>query len=136
MKKIEFFWEGVPPKSTFQQRDRNFHKTPAARLAMAQWQAVLEQHVPEMPMKGPIALRIIVTWPHTAETRKRSRGGGPVYKTTRPDGDNILKGIKDIMTRLGYWTDDAQVSIEAMTRCHGDISGAFVSVKEIEDEPY
>ena len=134
MKKIEFFWEGIPPKSTFQQRDLHFHKTPAARLAMAQWQAILEQHVPESPLKGPIALRIIVTWPHTAESMKRSRGGGEVYKITKPDGDNVLKGIKDIMTKLGYWEDDNHVSIEAITRCHGNFPGAFFSVKEIEDE--
>ena len=41
--------------------------------------------------------------------------------------------IKDTMTKLGYWNDDAQVYSETIERFHGDISGVFVRIESIED---
>ena len=38
------------------------------------------------------------------------------YKTTRPDGVNILKLMEDVMTECGYWHDDRQLSVEEITR--------------------
>ena len=130
MKKYEFSWDGIPPKSTFQQRDRNFHQTASCRLAMAQWQAILEPHVPAEPFNGPLSFRMVVTWPHTRESFKQN-AGNPVLKTTRPDGVNILKGVEDIMTRLGYWKDDNVLAIETIERWHGDISGALFVIEEL-----
>lgn len=127
------YWEGVPPKSTFQQRDRNFHPTAAARLAAAQWRAILEKFVPKEPLKGALAFRLVVTWPHTRETA-RIAGGAPVRKITRPDGVNILKGVEDIMTSLGYWEDDNQLAVETVERWHGEMSGVLIEVKELHDD--
>lgn len=31
------------------------------------------------------------------------------WRTTKPDTDNLDKMLKDIMTHLGFWTDDARV---------------------------
>lgn len=132
MRKYEIRWEGIPPKSTFQQRDRNFHQTANARLAMAQWQAILEPYKPPKPFTGPLSFRMVITWPHTRETEKQN-GGRPVWKTTRPDGVNILKGVEDIMTRLGYWPDDNQLAIETVERWHGDMAGVYFCIEEIEN---
>jgi Holliday junction resolvase RusA-like endonuclease len=38
------------------------------------------------------------------------------YKTTRPDGDNLVKGLFDSCTRLGFWDDDAQLQIGGVFR--------------------
>lgn len=118
---IEFFWEGDPPRSTFQQRSRNFVPTPSARLAAATWQAILEQHVPETPFEGPLELNLGVTF--------RGKKSGP--KITRPDGVNILKGVEDIMTRLGYWHDDAQIYSETVRRYTGPMPGVYVRIREV-----
>ena len=126
---IMFFWHGIPPKSTFQQRDKNFHPTPCARLAMAQWQAILEPHVPEKPLHGPLELSLILTWPHTQKTCKGDFVAIP--KTTRPDGVNILKGVEDIMTRLGYWDDDSLLSRETVERWHGKYPGVCIWIRSI-----
>lgn len=130
MKKIEFQWAGIPPKSTFQQRNKNFLPTASCRLAMAQWTAILEQHVPDQPFKEAVAFQMIVTWPHTRETLKRNHGL-PVPKTTRPDGVNILKGVEDIMTKLGFWIDDSILAFEAIERWHGDYPGVLFIITEI-----
>ena len=134
VKQVDLFWEGIPPKSTFQQRDKNFHPTACARLAMAQWQAILEQTIPDEPLQGPLEFRMILTWPHTAESKREAdrTGRSAVRKTTRPDGSNILKGVEDIMTRLGYWNDDAQLCIEHVERWYGIVPGVVIIAKELE----
>lgn len=127
---LYFFWDGIPPKSTFQQRDRNFHPTAQCRLAMAQWQAILEPHVPPVPLEGPLAFRLVVTWPHTRESEKEN-GGLPIPKATRPDGVNILKGVEDIMTRLHYWHDDNQLAFETVERWYGALPGIYVEISRL-----
>lgn len=129
---LTFFWTGIPPKSTFQQRDKNWHPTPQSRLAMATWKAILERHVPAAPLSGFLGIRLAITWPHTRESARR-KGGLPVRKATRPDGVNILKGVEDIMTRLGYFADDNILSVETVERWHGDIPGVMVQITEFED---
>lgn len=124
---VEFYWEGIPPKSTFQQRDKNFHKTPQARLAFAQWQAILEQGIPEHPLEGPLKFKLVLTWPFP----KRRKDTVVVPKTTRPDGVNILKGVEDIMTKLGYWKDDNQLSIEIVERWYGMYPGVLVQISKV-----
>lgn len=129
-RKYEVRWEGIPPKSTFQQRDKNFHKTANARLAFAQWKAILEKYRPPQPFTGPLSFRLVITWPHTRETEKQNEGR-PVLKTTRPDGVNIMKGVEDVMTELGYWKDDAVLAIETVERWHGDLSGIMIIIEEL-----
>ena len=128
-KMVEFYWEGTPPKSTFQQRDKNFHKTPQARLAFAQWQAILEQGVPEHPLEGPLKFNLVLTWPFPQSMKKTTSVVIP--KTTRPDGVNILKGVEDIMTKLGYWQDDNQLAIETVERWYGMFPGVLVQISKV-----
>ena len=132
MELLTFFWAGVPPKSTFQQRDRNFHLTAQARLAMAQWTAILEKYAPPEPFGGALGLRLAVTWPHTRESERRN-GGLPVRKLTRPDGVNILKGVEDAMVRLGYFDDDNCLAVETVERWHGDTPGVMVQITALDD---
>lgn len=129
--KYIFSWQGTPPRSTFQQRDKEYHPTASARLAFAQWKAILERYVPEKPLTGPLTFRMIVTFPHTQESR-RIKDGLPVPKVTRPDGVNILKGVEDIMTRLGYWEDDSQLAIETIERWWGEYPGVTFIIEHFE----
>ena len=129
--KIEFFHEFVPPKTTVQERRQNksggyLHN--AGRIAKATWRAVLEQYRPAQTLEGPVELTVIITWPHTKASQKQNNGLS-VPKTTRPDGDNLVKMIKDVMTLLGYWKDDAQVYSETIERWHGEIPGVAVKIK-------
>lgn len=134
--KIEFFYEFTPPKTTNQQRRQSStggYLHDAGRVAKATWQAVLEQWKPGKPLVGPVRLTLYLTWKHTKASQQRSRkdGGFAVPKITRPDGDNLIKMIKDVMQQVGYFEDDAQVFDERIVRWHGDIEGVFVSVEEV-----
>jgi len=134
---IEFFHPFTPPKTTNQQRRQSAaggYLHDAGRVAKATWQAVLEKYRPETPLAGPLRLEISLTWPHTikSEKRARKRGAGAVPKTTRPDGDNLIKMIKDVMQKLEYFPDDARVYDEHVTRWHGDYPGVFVRLENEE----
>ena len=111
--KIEFEEKFRIPSATPQQRKvggRGTHPTEGLRLARATWQALLEKHSPVKPMQKEAKLYVILTY-HTADQRK---AGQP--KTTRPDGDNLLKAIKDAATKAGWWRDDAIVFLEYILR--------------------
>ena len=45
--------------------------------------------------------------------------------------DNLEKALKDEMTRLHFWHDDAQVCSEIIEKFWADICGVFVQVEEL-----
>ena len=63
----------------------------------------LLRYRPEKPLTGPVGLYITWMFP----TDKKKDWGRP--KTTRPDLDNMAKGILDVLTELKFWKDDNQV---------------------------
>lgn len=53
------------------------------------------------------------------------------YKITKPDTDNIVKTLKDCMTELKFWKDDALVASEHIEKFWSDIPGIYVKVEEL-----
>ncbi len=124
---IEFIENFTIPSATPQQRKiggKGTHPTEGLRLARATWQALLEKYRPERPMQDHAMLQVLLNY-HTADPRK---AGKP--KTTRPDGDNLLKAIKDAATKAGWWRDDAIVYIEYIQR-RWTIDEEFVEIKAV-----
>lgn len=92
------------------------------------------RHAPPAPLAGP--LKLTVTWTfywNQVEEKRRRKGQLPAWvpKITRPDGDNLAKMVKDVMTKLGFWKDDAHVSAEYYRRGVGDRPGIHIRI-----EPY
>ena len=54
-----------------------------------------------------------------------------VCETERARTDNLEKALKDEMTRLHFWHDDAQVCSEIIEKFWADICGVFVQVEEL-----
>jgi Holliday junction resolvase RusA-like endonuclease len=72
--------------------------------------ALLLPHRPAEPFTGPLRVEIRWRFPY----RKTERGGvikrgWAIPHDTRPDLDNLAKGLLDAMTRLQFWRDDAQI---------------------------
>lgn len=102
------------------------YETAELKAAREKLEAHLAPHRPEAPLQGPV--RLIVKWcfPITGAHRDGE------YKTTKPDTDNLQKLFKDIMTKLGFWKDDAQVASEITEKFWAEMPGIFVSVEVIE----
>lgn len=68
------------------------------------------QACPELhdPLEGPLQMHANFWFPRTqAQTWKR-KPMPPLWKTTRPDASNILKGLEDALDGVA-WQDDAQL---------------------------
>ena len=87
--------------------------------------AYLSQFAPQEKIQG--AIRLTVKW--IFPMIKGSYNGQ--YKTTKPDTDNLQKLLKDCMTELGYWVDDALVASEIVEKFWGETTGIYVRVEEL-----
>lgn len=114
---MKFKLKMEPPTTTAQMHKvgvRNgkpyFYDPPEVRDAKQKLMAYLSQHRPPEPLKGPIGLS--TTWLYKVKgTHKHGD-----YRDTKPDTDNLQKLLKDCMTELGFWNDDAQVAIEVVEK--------------------
>lgn len=86
--------------------------------------AALEPHRPDEPLKGPLELD--ATWCFPTDGMP---DGSP--KMTPPDTDNLDKGLKDIMTSLGWWENDAQVAVERIAKVHSRVTGIRIDIERI-----
>lgn len=130
---IEFFMPMIPPTSTHQLKQvnwktKNFYEPERVKTARAKLMAHLGKHVPAEKMSGP--LQLCVKWCFPVIRGKKSGA----YKHTRPDTDNLNKLLKDCMTELGYWHDDAQVASEIIEKFWADPPGIYIFVQELEKE--
>ena len=98
------------------------HDSPELKDARAKLHAHLAPHAPAKPLAGPV--RLVVKWLFPAEGRRPDGS----YRTTRPDTDNLEKALKDEMTRLGFWHDDAQVASEITEKFWADTPGIYIEV--------
>lgn len=112
--KIEIKENFTIPNSTPQQRKlggKATHPTQGLKYARAAWRALVERYAPVKPIAKGTPVRLCVQLFYY-------RKGNPAFKTTKPDGDNLLKIIKDAMTSAGFWEDDALVADERIVRYH------------------
>ena len=63
---------------------------------------------------------------------KRAREG--VYKSSRPDADNIGKAVSDAIQQIVF-TDDARVADARVVKLYSDAPGLVVEVWALDREP-
>lgn len=129
---LQFFVPMVPPTVTHQEKQvtvqggkPRFYEPQELKAARVKFRDYLAKHRPKEPMPGGV--RLIVKWCFP-------RGVHPdgSYKTTKPDTDNLQKMLKDVMTDLGFWKDDARVASEIVEKFWAEIPGIFIRVEELE----
>jgi Holliday junction resolvase RusA-like endonuclease len=133
--KTEFFVPMIPPTVTHQEKKVRvlngkpvFYEPQELKEARSKLEAHLAQHVPEKMYTD--AVQIVVKWcfPLTGKHRDGE------YKTTKPDTDNLQKMLKDVMTALHYWTDDALVASEIVEKFWAERPGIYICIKSLESE--
>lgn len=126
----EFFLPMKPPTCTHQEKQVNWktktlYEPDNVKAARAKLAAHLAKHVPEKKYTG--AVQMVTKWCFPI-TGKHTDGE---YKTSRPDTDNIVKLLKDVMTDLGYWTDDAIVASEIIEKFWAAIPGIYIKIEDL-----
>lgn len=129
--KISFF---MPMKSiptvTSQEKGINFdarrvYTKNSVLSVKAKYRALLAPHRPETPFRGAVRLMVIWQFPVTGKHKPGD------YKTSKPDTDNLIKLLKDVMTERGFWKDDAQVVIEQLQKVYNEPSGIYIEAAEM-----
>ena len=129
---LQFFVPMVPPTVTHQEKQvtvqggkPRFYEPQELKAARIKLRDYLAKHRPKEPMPGGV--RLIVKWCFP-------RGVHPdgSYKTTKPDTDNLQKMLKDVMTDVGFWKNDAQVASEIVEKFWAETTGIFIRVEELE----
>lgn len=121
----------IPPTATAQEKKWRAVKgkpvgydPPEVLDARSKLTAHLSEHRPERPLEG--AVRLLVKW---CFPRGRHRDGE--YRATRPDTDNLNKLLKDCMTAVGFWKDDAQVASEICEKFWSEVPGIYIKAETI-----
>lgn len=129
---IHFFLPMVPPTVTHQEHKVTvrkgkpvFYDTPELKKARSYYMAALGKYVPKEPLTGPIRLVTKWIWPHDKNY--------VIWKATKPDTDNLIKLLKDCMTAVGFWEDDAQVASEITEKFLGTMPGIWVCIQELQE---
>lgn len=82
------------------------------------------------PFEGAVAvgLHLFVTPPASwSQKKQRAALSGGVYPTSKPDVDNVIKGIFDAMNEI-VWKDDKQAVDLVVTKRYGQTAQAIVEV--------
>lgn len=88
----------------------------------------LGKFAPEEKIGGSVSLFVMWLFP----TKDPELDGH--FKDTKPDTDNLNKMLKDCMTKVGFWKDDAQVAVEHIEKRYALNSGIFIRVEEVESK--
>lgn len=130
--KVSFFLPMIPPTVTHQEKQIHVvggkpipYEPPRLAAARKKFEAHLWQHLPERPLCGPV--RLMVKWCFPV-TGKHTDGQ---WKDTRPDTDNLQKLLKDCMTKVGFWKDDAQVASEIIEKFWAACPGLYIMAEEL-----
>ena len=91
-----------------------------------QLHACLAPHAPQTPIPAGRPVRLLVKWCFPPSGHKNGS-----WRTVKPDTDNLEKALKDEMTRLHFWADDAQVCSEVVEKFWADPCGVFIRVEEL-----
>ena len=105
-----------------------FYKPENVKKAQEEIIRYLKPFKPSVPMEGPIELR--VEWLFPKGTRHKHNE----WRITKPDTDNLEKMLKDCMTLLGFWKDDAQVVKETCEKKWSDEPTGIAIQIEILDK--
>lgn len=76
--------------------------------------------------EGAVSLSVVFNY----AIKDKKKWGHP--KTSRPDCDNIVKLLLDVMTDLQFWNDDAQVAKLEVRKLYAEKPSIWICVDEYE----
>ena len=131
---IQFFMPMIPPTITHQQKKVRvvkgkpiFYEPDELKVARTKLMSHLGSHLPDGHKTITKSVQLVTKWCFPI-TGKHYDGE---YKYTKPDTDNLQKLLKDCMTAVGFWKDDALVASEITEKFWADTPGIFICINEL-----
>ena len=130
---MEFFMAMNPPTVTHQEKKATnctdgkirFYEPAELKAARQKLNAHLAVFKPDEKYCGPVEL--LTKWCFPVKGKHKNGE----YRTSRPDTDNLQKLLKDCMTDVGFWKDDALVCREITEKFWADIPGIYIRIREL-----
>lgn len=152
LNQLSIFLEMVPPSTTSQQKGARVMKRGGVRFyekknvkeGLALITDELRNHRPPQPLEGPlqVVIQFVYPWRGSDTGSKRKSMIAQLIKwdwhTERPDTSNVVKGVIDRMTQLGYWKDDGQICDERYLKKRGERPSVSIFIRQLTlrvDEP-
>ncbi len=81
------------------------------------------------PIMGPVSVEVVCTFACPVSWSKKKRAA-MIHRphTQKPDGDNLLKAVKDALNRIA-WADDGQVFDARVCKVWGEVDQTVVYVE-------
>lgn len=138
---MRFKLKMIPPTATAQQKGErvvggyiHHYKKKNVAAAEAILRDALLPYVPVEPITDqPIYFTVRWMFPYPKSARKH-QPGRKRWKITRPDTDNLNKLLKDVMTDMGFWKDDALICQEIICKIYDDEPGIWISIRTVEED--
>ena len=126
---MNFFMKMEPPTATAQEHSVRvikgkpiFFDPPKVKEAKQKLITHLQLNKPKEPLEGPMFPK-----------GKSHRNGE--WRVTKPDTDNLQKLLKDCMTKVGFWNDDAHVCHERVEKRWADEpSGIYIEIEQLKGD--
>lgn len=135
---IRFHIPITPPKTTSQTKrlvmvggKPRFFAKKAHQGAENDLTLLCAGHAPPAPLTGPLRLAVAFVFPWRKSETKKRRALGPVPNDTRPDCDNLVKLVADVLTKLRFYDDDGQVASLHVSKSWGDDVGILVEIEKL-----
>lgn len=97
---------------------------------------VASQHKPQEIITGPIHLELIFYQPTPKKYQTKPKlaliEAGLLLPVTKPDVDNLAKGVKDGLTKI-IWQDDSQVVSMMVRKFYSMMPRVVVHISFMED---
>ena len=104
-----------------------FYKPEKVKAARQMLIRHLKPFKPPSPYEGAIELHVVWLFPK-GKSHKHNE-----WRITKPDTDNLEKMLKDCMTEVGFWKDDAQVVKEIVEkRWSDDPTGISIEMDKLD----
>jgi len=99
----------------------------ASERAAREQATLLGPFTPREPLIGALAVRLHYVMPMRGDV-----GIHGLPHRHKPDADNLAKLTLDVLSRLGWWSDDCQVSSLTVRKRYGSVPGVHVRVDRDE----
>ena len=97
--------------------------------------ALLFEHRPPRPLKGPLRLDIVAYLPIPASYSKKKRDAAlscELMPTVKPDIDNVAKHVIDVMTGV-FYDDDKQFVKVLLEKMYGEVPRYEITIGYLVD---
>lgn len=142
--KLDFLmrFEGGMPKGTSQEKGERIlyrfngsrrvpyiqhYRDPKVEITRQIFIAKSKPHKPKKPFEKSVRLTVILYF----DVKEKRLWGN--YKPTRPDCDNYVKEIKDVLTVCHFWNDDNQVADLRVKKYYSEKAAIYIRIEDLKD---